>query len=115
MTLSRRDAAKLILSGTLLSAVPLPVNATSSQDWAALLEDALNATAVPGVDAVFDVVFFEKIEAANEVAMIAIVELTWKPGFRRRRFDAAAPTEDLAFIELGLRAGKEFGEAGIIA
>ncbi len=101
MTLTRRDATKLVLAGSALAAAPLPALAKSNQEWGLRLQEALNAALQPGRDGRFAVTGFgQGRDSAGNHIFITEVELYWPPGFRKRPYRASAGTEDDTFDAL---------------
>ena len=98
MSLSRRDATKLVIAGSALAAAPVPVLARTNREWATRLEDDLNAKIKPNCDGRFTVVGFgQGTLQSGDKALVAGVELHWPPGLRRRKFNASATTEEGAY------------------
>ena len=98
MPITRRDATKLVIAGPALASTALPVEARSNRAWAKRLEKDLNARIKPGCDGYFKVIGFgQGVQQNGDTAFVAGVELHWPPGFRRRKFNAAATTEEGAY------------------
>ncbi len=113
MQLTRRDATKLVLTGTALAAAPWPAMAASNGELAARLENRLNAALT--CKARFKVAAFGQGKAQGKRRMAAVVELTWEPGFRRRRFDAFGADDTATFASLENLAMSEFATTGCVA
>lgn len=100
MLLTRRDAAKLVLTGAGLALAPMPALARSNREWATRLEDRLNGALVSGSGGHFRVAAFGQANPQGNVQMAAVVELTWPPGFRSNRLDAYGNSDDATFATL---------------
>lgn len=100
MLLTRRDATKLVLTGAGLALAPVPARALTNGEWAMRLQDRLNAALTPGCGGSFKVAAFGQAQPQGRVRMAAVIELTWPPGFRRRRFDAFGDSDAGTFAAL---------------
>lgn len=88
MRVTRRRFSGLALGG--IAAVPVISHVQAGQDWQAHIQDALEVMSTP--DRTLRLAAFER---GNDQTpkMSAVVELTWAPGTRSRRFVAAGETE----------------------
>ena len=111
MTLTRRDATKLVLAGPALAAVPLPAGARTPEEWAALLQQELSTHLVPGCDGTLKLQTFDMRRRGNRVQMAAVIRLDWPPGYRTRRFDALGDKESAAYSAVLNQALLSFAKA----
>ncbi|MEO1537215.1 MAG: hypothetical protein AAFR73_05745 [Pseudomonadota bacterium] len=92
MSLSRRNAAKLIVAGSAFVAA-VPFSAPAEEDWANRLTLRLTEAMPPNAGASFSV----SLERTRSKT-IARITLTWPPGTRRR---TVASDEGYAGLEVG--------------
>lgn len=111
MSLTRRDAAKLVLAGPALALSPLPAVGQSPQQWAQRLQDDLDTHLLPGCDGTLRLVAFDARGNKRRIQMAAIIQLDWPPGMRRRRFDAAGEKGDAVYNALLNQALFSFAKA----
>ena len=116
MSLTRRDAAKLVLVGPALAAGTSPAAAflhrrPSPDDWPSRLQAELDTHLMPNCDGKLTLKAFDVARPGGRVQMAAVIQLDWPPGVRRRRFDAFGDEEDAAFQALLNRALFSFAKA----
>lgn len=114
MRLSRRNFLQFLAVIPGLAAYPPIVSAATSPQWAELLDKALNDAALPEVDTIFSVKSLLSSEHHGKATIVAIVEVTWTPGFRRRKFTAFGSNEEDAFLKLLASAKDEFQRTGAL-
>ena len=88
---TRRRFSGLALGGA--ASVSVLSKANASEDWATRLQTALDALSTP--ERQLRLTAFH-LDHAPKVEMTAVVELTWTPGIRRRRFFANGATKTAA-------------------
>ncbi len=112
MTLTRRDATKLVLAGAGLAAAPLPALAASNEEWAKRLEKDLNRSLKRGCNGRFSVKGFGQARRSDgKHHFRTVVQLDWPPGMRSRLFNAIEPSEAETYGRLLGTARDEFGDA----
>lgn len=107
MKLTRRDTHQLLLGGLALVAA-LPVDA--AEDWRARLQAGLDALLPPDGRSAMSLTVYSA-EYGLHVQVTAVVNLTWPPGHRRRRFEVSAPTEAMAVEALLRQIAERFAAA----
>lgn len=111
MTMTRREASKLVLAGPVLAATPLAAMAQSREQWAVQLQQDLDSHLLPGCDGKLTLKAFDMGRRASQFQMAAVIELNWRPGLRRRRFDAFGDKDDAAYRALLNQALFSFAKA----
>lgn len=84
--ITRRDASKLVLSGTAAAVLPLRLDAQSPQQFAEALEAELNGQLGASCKGRFRVRDFQIERVRGELHMVSVVRLDWPPGVRQRPF-----------------------------
>lgn len=90
MEISRRTALGGALAAPL--ALALPHKAEASRSAGEALAAALAKTGMPVADSKLTLLRFEAAEDGGTWYMTAVVEMTWPPGLRRRRFTVSRGT-----------------------
>lgn len=111
MRLNRRDTSKLLLAGALVPLVPGGSMAAGREDWVRRLQSDLDAHLISGCDGTLRLVGFGMGQRGGGVAMAAVIQLDWPPGFRRRRFDAQGDQAGAAYEQLLNEALLSFARA----
>lgn len=116
MSLTRRDATKLVLAGPALAAGAGPAAAflhrrRAPDDWPSRLQAELDAHLMPDCDGKLTLKAFDMARPGGRVQMAAVIQLDWPPGLRRRLFNAFGDEEDAAFQALLNQALFSFAKA----
>lgn len=111
MTMTRREATKLVLAGSALALSPLSAIAQSPEQWAAQLQQDLNSHLLPGCDGKLTLKGFDMRRGSSRFQMATVIELEWPPGMRSRRFDAFGDKDDAAYRALLNQALFSFAKA----
>lgn len=111
MSLTRRDATKLVLAAPALALAPLPAAARSRMEWARQLQGDLDAHLLPGCNGKLTLTGFDAGRVSQRIQMAALIRLDWPPGMRQRRFDAFGDKEDAAYRALLNQALFSFAKA----
>ena len=104
--LTRRRFSGLTLGG--LASASVLSHAQAAEDWPTRLQAALDAMSTP--DRQLRLTTF-RLDHAAKVEITAVVELTWAPGTRRRRFMMSGETEIAAADALIARVQQTFASA----
>lgn len=110
MKLTRRDVSRLAI-GTALSVSATPAVAFFHRrtDWAALLASDMNEALGRGCAGKFTVIDFVHAPGEGLHSMMAVVQLDWPPGERRRRFVRDGGTGEMAYKALKAEVLGYFG------
>lgn len=108
---TRRDTARLLIASAASAALPGGVFAATPEEWAAALDQALVAAAVPGSGTTLTCASFEFGRTGSTIGMITVVRMDWRPGFRTRRFIAKETGEQATFKRLVTDIVAEFRAA----
>lgn len=98
--LSRRDTTRLLFCAAAALALPRSVPAATPEEWRSAMSDALQSATVPDAGTTLALADFTVETGASAVGMVALVEMTWMPGQRKRLFRVSAASEREAFVRL---------------